>query len=339
VDAPHTFQRWRETTRLRSRRHNPAGKMSILEHIYELRYRLGVALLAAFAGAIIGFVWFGSSIGPVPSLGDLLTGPYCSLPAKFRVNLDGSGGCRLLQTQPFEAFMVRMKVGVATGAVLTSPIWLFQLWSFITPGLRAKEQRFTRIFVCCAVVLFAAGATLAYLIVPVALRTLVSLGGDQFIAALAGDDYVGFVLTLLVIFGFSFELPLLVVMLNRAGVLSYERLSRWRRGIIFLLFAFAGIVTPGSDPFSMLGLAGALAILFELAVQLARVHDRKRLRPDEDPDSNDTDWRENPEVDWRNKPADDEATGDEISRFNEQLRAMAAGRPARPVDEDATPAG
>ena len=328
MDEPHSsFQRWnadrRELKRLRSRRHNPAGKMSILEHIYELRYRLGVALLTVFIGAILGFVWFGAAIGPIPSLGDLLTGPYCSLPAKFRISLDGSGGCRLLQTQPFEAFMVRMKVGVAAGAVLTSPVWLYQLWAFITPGLRVREQRFTRIFVGCAVVLFAAGATLAYLIVPVALRTLVSLGGDQFISALAGNDYVGFVLTLLVIFGFSFELPLLVVMLNRAGVLSYERLRKWRRGIIFALFAFAGIVTPGSDPFSMLGLAGALAILFELAVQLARVHDRKHPRP----------------ADWRDKEDGAEATEEEISRFNENLRAMAAQRGARPADEDATSAG
>lgn len=287
--------------------------MSIVEHIYELRHRLAVAIMAVLAGAIFGFFWFQYSIGPVPSLGSLMTEPYCALPSRLRLNLDGTGVCKLLQTQPFEAFMVRMKVGVAAGSVLTSPIWLYQLWAFITPGLRSSEQRFTKIFVCCAVVLFAGGAALAYLIVPLALRTLIGLGGNQFISALAGNDYVGFVLTLLVIFGISFELPLLVVMLNRAGILPYDKLRRWRRGMIFALFVFAALATPGNDPFSMLGLAGALAILLEIAVQLAKIHDRKI---------------------GRTTPDQDVATDEEISRLNEQLKAMAAAtKSVRPMDD------
>jgi sec-independent protein translocase protein TatC len=145
--------------------------------------------------------------------------------------------------------------------------------------------------------------------VPVALRALVSVGGDQFISALTGNDYVSFVLTLLVIFGISFELPLLVVMLNRAGVLRYTTLRRWRRGIIFVLFVFAAIVTPGGDPFSMIGLAGALAILFEVAVQLSRLHDRG------------IDFSE-PEIKY--DTADEDASEEEIARFNERLRAMEA---------------
>ncbi len=315
--------------------------MTIIEHIYELRYRLGVALLAVFVGAIIGFLWFGFSVGPVPSLGELLTRPYCSLPARFRVSFGGGTGCRLLQTQPFEAFMVRMKVGVAAGSVLTSPVWLYQLWAFITPGLRAKEQRFTKIFVVAAVLLFAAGATLAYLVVPIALRTLVTLGGNQFIAALAGDDYIGFLLTLLVIFGFSFELPLLVVMLNRAGILPYAKLRKWRRGIIFALFVFAAIATPGSDPFSMLGLAGALAILFEISVQMAKVHDRRTGRDATTGDSAD-DWGDDPDEPAR--PAEpDAATDEEIARFHAQLRTTSAATPWRHPEnvggDRATPAG
>lgn len=286
--------------------------MSIVDHIYELRHRLTVALVAVLVGAIFGFLWFQYPIGPVSSLGNLMTEPYCALPARLRLNLGGTGTCRLLQTQPFEAFMVRMKVGVAAGSVLTSPIWLYQLWAFITPGLRSSEQRFTKVFVCCAVLLFASGATLAYLIVPVALRTLIGLGGDQFVSALAGNDYVGFVLTLLIIFGISFELPLLVVMLNRVGVLPYAKLRSWRRGIIFALFAFAAVATLGNDPFSMLGLAGALAILFEFAVQLAKIHDRKVART---------------------APDQDTVTDEEISRLNEQLQAMAATESTHLTDD------
>ncbi len=249
--------------------------MALLEHILELRRRMTLALLAIVLGTLVGFLWFQYRLGPIPSLGSLMTEPYCRLDPKLRLNVNGSSECRLLQTQPFEAFLVRIKVGIAAGTVLTSPVWLYHVWAFITPALRRHEQKFTRIFVFCAVALFLCGAALAYLIVPVALNALLAVGGDQFVAALAGNDYVAFVLALLLVFGVSFELPLFVVMLNRVGVLPYTRLRKWRRGIIFVLFAFAGLVTPGSDPFSMIGLAGALTVLFEFSVQLARVHDRK----------------------------------------------------------------
>jgi sec-independent protein translocase protein TatC len=263
----------REKKRLRSRRHNPDGTMSLRDHLYELRHRLGIALLGLLVGCIAGFLWFQWRVGPIPSLGNILTGPYCALPAEVRFTGES---CKLLQTQPFEAFLIQFKVGLAAGAVLTAPFWLYQIWAFITPGLYDKERKFTRIFVVLASVLFAGGAVLAYLVVPKGLAFLVSFGGDAFTLALTANDYITFVLVMLLIFGVSFELPLLITMLNRVGILPYRNLKRWRRGIIFTLFVFAAIATPGTDPVGMLVLAGSMTVLFELAVQIARVHDRKK---------------------------------------------------------------
>ncbi|HVV20598.1 MAG TPA: twin-arginine translocase subunit TatC [Pseudonocardiaceae bacterium] len=251
--------------------------MTLIEHLYELRHRLALAALAVVLGAIIGFLWFAYRVGPVPSLGQLMNDPYCHLPASQRVSFDGRP-CALLQTEPFEGFMIRLKVGIAAGFVLTSPAWLYQIWAFITPGLYKKERKFALTFVTSAVVLFCAGAVMAYLVVPEALKVLSNVGGSQFVTALAATAYVSFMINLLVIFGVSFELPLLVVMLNRVGVLKYEKLKRWRRGMIFGLFVFAAFATPGQDPISMCALAGGLTLLLELAVQIARVHDKRKAQ-------------------------------------------------------------
>ncbi|MGK3202029.1 twin-arginine translocase subunit TatC [Amycolatopsis sp. MEPSY49] len=266
----------RSKRRKRSRRTNPDGTMTLIEHIYEFRRRLGFALLAVVVGGIVGFFWFSTKVGPIPSLGEIVTGPYCAIPANRR--LYGEAGCKLLQTVPFEAFMIQLKVGIAAGAVLFSPLWLYQIWAFIAPGLYSKERKYALTFVGFASVLFAAGAVLAYLLFPHALQLLMGFGQEEFITALTADKYISFMLSLLIIFGISFELPLLVVMLNRVGVVKYRQLKKWRRGIVFALFVFAAFVTPGSDPFSMLGLAGALTVLFELSIQIARVHDRKKDR-------------------------------------------------------------
>jgi sec-independent protein translocase protein TatC len=250
--------------------------MTLRDHIYELRHRLGLAMLFIMVGGVFGFIWFQTRFGPVPSLSKLLTDPYCQLPKNVRVDFNGE--CRLLQTQPFEAFLIQFKVGVAAGMVLTAPLWLYQVWAFITPGLYVKERKFALRFVVVASLLFAAGAVLAYFVVPQGLRVLVSFGGDAFITALAADKYVSFVLVLLLIFGVSFELPLVIVMLNQIGILPYANLKRWRRGIIFSLFVFAAFATPGTDPVSMVALGVAMTGLFEIAVQISRIHDRRKAR-------------------------------------------------------------
>jgi sec-independent protein translocase protein TatC len=292
--------------------------MTLRDHIYELRHRLGLAMLFILLGAVVGFIWFSTRVGPIKSLGDILTGPYCDLPKTVRLQVGDK--CQLLQTQPFEAFLIRFKVGVATGMVLTAPLWLYQVWAFITPGLYAKERKFALRFVMFASMLFVIGAVLAYFVVPQGLSVLVSFGGDQFITALAAEKYVSFVLTLLLIFGVSFELPLVIVMLNQVGILPYANLKRWRRGIIFGLFVFAAFATPGTDPVSMVALGVAMTGLFEIAVQLSRIHDRRKARrlaaedaAELDPDTPSTLDDYPPEPAGPSKPEDVRAGWDDVT--------------------------
>lgn len=258
---------------------NADGTMPLLEHIYELRTRLLIAVAAIVVTLGFGFWWYGTGFLGVPSLGSILTGPYCDVPPGSRLQLgDNSDECRLLATGPFEQFMLRLKVAATAGIVLASPIWLYQVWAFITPGLHKNEKRYGFVFTALAALLFIGGAVLAYIVVVHALEFLLSIGDNVQTTALSGTQYFSFLIQLILIFGVSFEIPLLIAMLNVAGVLSYEVLARSRRGIIMGVFVFAAVASPGQDPFSMLALAAAVCVLVEFSIQFARLHDRRKKK-------------------------------------------------------------
>ncbi len=264
------------------RKSNPTGEMSLVEHLQELRRRVVISLIAIVIGTIIGFIWYQNAPWRIMPLGEIIRGPYCSLPDELRADFTGDGECRLLATRPLEMFMLRLKIGSLAGLVLASPVWLSQIWRFITPGLLKNERRYTFIFVTVAVVLFVSGAALAYFVLDQGLLVLMSMGSEVQIAALSGGDYYGFLLALIVVFGVSFEVPLIVIMLNLVGVLRYEHIQGKRRIIVVVIFIFAAVMTPSQDPFSMSILALAICLLVELAFQFCRIHDKKlhKRRPD-----------------------------------------------------------
>ena len=227
----------------------------------------------------MGFWWYGHQVGLVPSLGALLTGPYCSLPAGARVELGSGGqGCRLLATGPFDQFVLRLQVAATAGAVIAAPVWLSQLWGFIVPWLRPVERRTARWFIGLGSLLFLLGAVLAYVVVAEALGFLLTIGAGVQVTALSGGRLLlaGAVPDRRV----RHELP--HPPRGRGpepGLGALPRTARpCRRGIIVALFAFAGIATPGGDPISMSALALTLCLLVEIAIQVCRVHDRRLAR-------------------------------------------------------------
>jgi sec-independent protein translocase protein TatC len=280
------------------RQQNPEGRMPLFDHLRELRNRIVKMALALGAGMIAGFVFF----NPV---WHFIERPLCSAVIRGHTGCNTLGVNQLVLNGPLDAFYLRVKVALIVGIILSSPVWLYQLWSFIAPGLYVREKRWGHVFLATAVPLFLVGIVLAYLSLGRSMHYLLGLtpGGVQNLIQV--DLYMSFVMTMMLAFGIAFELPLLIVMLNLAGILTHERFKKWRRVILFGVFLIAGMANPSPDPITMLILGGACAALVEVAELIVWRHDRRRARLHPDPyagladdelsplDLDDTDTRDN----------------------------------------------
>jgi sec-independent protein translocase protein TatC len=258
------------------RRANPEGRMPLFDHLRELRNRIVKMALALIAGMIVGFVFF----NPV---WHVIERPLCSAVIRGHTGCETLGVNQLVLNGPLDAFYLRVKVALIVGVILSSPVWLYQLWAFIAPGLYSREKRWGHIFLATAVPLFLVGIALAYLSLGRSMHYLLGLtpGGVQNLIQV--DLYMSFVMTMMLAFGIAFELPLLIVMLNLAGILTHERFRKWRRVMIFGVFLIAGMANPSPDPITMLILGGACAALVEVAELIVWRHDRRRARLHPDP--------------------------------------------------------
>ncbi|WP_416905039.1 twin-arginine translocase subunit TatC [Micromonospora echinospora] len=243
------------------------GSMTLVEHFRELRNRLFRASLAILVGFGFG-LWLA---GPVLNI---LRKPYCDLP-KFQ---QAGASCDFVQLGPADLFLLNLKIGLWVGLIIAAPVWLYQLWAFIAPGLHRNERRYAYVFTGLAAPLFAAGALLAYFVTAKGLEFLLNVAGSEIQTTLDITRYVSFVTNLILLFGVAFEFPLIVLMLNFVGLASARRLLGWWRIAVFLFFAFAAVVTPTPDPFGMTALALCLCLLYFAAVGVAFLNDKRKGR-------------------------------------------------------------
>ncbi|HEX6500508.1 MAG TPA: twin-arginine translocase subunit TatC [Micromonosporaceae bacterium] len=243
------------------------GSMTLFEHLRELRGRLFKASLGVVAGLGVGLFFADRVL-------NFLNKPYCDFQRQHGAL---AGSCTFVTNSPIDVFTLNLKVGLYIGLILAAPVWLYQLWAFIAPGLHRHERRYTYLFVTVAAPLFFAGALLAYLVVSKSLHFFLGMGSSyQVNVSLPG--YFSFVTGMMLLFGAAFEFPLIIVMLNFAGLVTARRLLGWWRIAVFLMFVFGAIVTPTPDPFGMSILAGSMALLYFAAVGVAWLNDRRRAK-------------------------------------------------------------
>jgi sec-independent protein translocase protein TatC len=252
------------------RRQNPEGRMPLMDHLRELRTRLVKAAIVLILGMVAALVFSNQTW-------DFVTRPFC------QAMVGGHTGCRTLGDQLivngiFDPLFIRVEIAFYLALIGTSPVWLYQFWAFIAPGLYAREKKWAYLFTCTAVPLFVAGAALAYFVMGRGIHYLLGLSPSSVAVLPSVDTYISYLVGMLVGFGLAFELPLVLVMLNVAGILTHERFRKWRKILIFVAFLICGMVNPSPDPTTMLILGGICVVLVEVAEVFVYFNDRRRAR-------------------------------------------------------------
>ncbi|HTR95821.1 MAG TPA: twin-arginine translocase subunit TatC [Trebonia sp.] len=248
-------------------RANPEGRMSLIDHLRELRNRVVKIAIAVLVGA-------GVSWGFYNRIWAFIQKPYCAAVNGCKVNVTGHS---LVLNGVMDGFYLHLKVAIIAGVIITSPVWLYQLWAFVAPGLYTREKRWTYAFIGTAVPLFGLGCFFAYLAMSRGLEFFIGMSSG-FTILYTADTYIGYWIAMIIGFGLCFEVPLFLVMLNLARVVTHERFRKWRKIIIFLVFVFAGIASPSPDPLTMLMLGGVVVVLVEAAEVFIYLNDRRWAR-------------------------------------------------------------
>ncbi|GAA5213798.1 MULTISPECIES: twin-arginine translocase subunit TatC [Streptomyces] len=271
----------------RDKERDPEGRMPLAEHLRELRNRLAKALLAIVAVTVVAAFFYQEiinvltepildSIGCEKSFAELAQAEAGAEPCA-QITINGLLG----------PFTLALKVSLTAGIVLASPVWLYQLWAFVAPGLHKSEKKYAYAFVATGAPLFLVGAYFAYAVLPTSAKVLIEFTPSDVDNLLPLDELLDLVTRMVIVFGLSFELPLLLVMLNLTGVLTGKRMLGWWRAMIMGITLFAAIATPSTDPLTMIMLAGPIWVLYFAAVTISLLNDRRRARrealePDDD---------------------------------------------------------
>lgn len=242
------------------------GRMALSDHLRELRARIVKIALVIVVGLVVSLFFF-------DTLFDLVYGPY-----KQALEALPEGSSQGTTGGPGGGLLLYLKLCGLASVVATSPIWLYQIWAFILPGLHARERKWSRVFAAIAGPLFLAGVVLGYLTLPKGLEILIGFNPDELVNLIEFNDYLTFFSRTLIVFGIAFEIPLFVVLLNLAGVVSGKSLGAHRAWIIVSTFIFAAIATPSADPFTMTFMAVPMVVLFLVSEVIARFNDRRRAK-------------------------------------------------------------
>lgn len=252
--------------------------MPLAEHLRELRNRLAKALLAIVLVTIVAAFFYNDIINFFTE--PILKSVGCSQSFEelARAKDDAEPCAQITINGLLTPFTLALKVSLMAGVVLASPVWLYQLWAFVAPGLHRHEKKYAYAFVATGFPLFLGGAYFAYRVLPTTAKVLIEFTPFGVDNLLPLDDLLDLVTRMVVVFGLSFELPLLLVMLNFSGAISGKRMLGWWRAMIMGITLFAAIATPSTDPLTMMALAGPIWVLYFAAVAISLVNDRRRRR-------------------------------------------------------------